>query len=243
MSQNIYAFLLVLLIELLWVRIDTYGPYSPGQWQLSATRVSAGFPLRAVSFTVHRTTGNIPPWTNYPERSEWRPGFRVFPVSQVVVGFSAVALFFGIRWLLRFDAARSISVGIVVGIVFGILTSLATRPPTRTHGDDPVTWLNGVWTLVALPAAICFLARHARSWRQPLLFLAAAVVVFPWASLWCDQFKSAYRHTLGSTSRMTLAPSLEQMFIEPLMVGCMVLVSVFLMRRFLPFFRPYAADA
>jgi hypothetical protein len=237
MRQNVHAILLVLLIELLWVRIDTNGWYSPGQWQRSATRISAGFPVPAVSFTVHRTTGNMPPWTNYPERSEWRPGLRMFPLSQVAVGVSAVAVFFGIRWLLRFDTARTVFEGIVVGVAFGILTSLATRPPTRTEADDPVTWLNGVWTFIALPSAICFLARRASSWRQPLLLLAVIVAVFPWASLWCDQFKAAYRHAGGATSRRILEPSLEDMVIAPLMVGCMVLGLVFLMRRFVPVFR------
>src|SRR5690349_2745579 len=115
MQRNIHAVLLVLLVELLWVRIDSNGWYSPGQWERSATRVSVGFPFRAVAFTVHRTTGSLPPDTNYPERSEWRPGLRVFPLSQIVAGLSAVALFFGIRWLLRFDTARTVSVGIVIG--------------------------------------------------------------------------------------------------------------------------------
>jgi len=243
MQRNIQAVLLVWRVELLWVRIDSNGWYSPGQWERSATRVSAGFPIRAVAFTVHRTTGNMRPDINYPERSEWRPGLRLFPLSQIVVGLSAVVLFFGIRWLLRFDTVRTVSVGIVIGVAFGILTSLTTRPPTRTEGDDPVTWLNGVWTFIVLPVAICVLARHARSWRQPLWLLAGTVVVFPWASLWCDQFKSAYQYSTGASSRRILEPSLEQMVIVPLMVGCMVLVLVFLLRWFVPAFRRLEAAA
>jgi hypothetical protein len=243
MPRNVHAVLLVLLVELLWVRIDSNGwGWKPlSEWEVSAFRVSAGFPIHAVSFIEHQTTGNMPPDTWLPEGHDWEPGLHVSPFSLTIDVLSAVALYFGIRWLLSFDAARTVSMGIVIGAAFGILTSLAARPPTRFQGQDPVTWLNGLWTFIALPVAICLLARHARSWREPLLLLAATVVMFPWASLWCDQFKPEYHHVLGERGRTVLGPSVELMVREPLMVGGMVLVVVFVLRRFVPGFRPREA--
>ena len=243
MRRDFYAALLVLLIELLWVRIDTNGWYSPGQWRRTATRISVGFPLPAVSFTAHRTMGNMPPGTNYPERSEWRPGVRAFPLYQLLAGLSAFALFFGIRWLLRFKLSRPISSGFALGVLFGILTRVSTRPATGTEFDDPATWLNAVWVFIALPAAICFLSRRTRSPWHPVLMLASALALIPWASLWFDQFWSWSRRTATPYGYRVLEPSFEDMVGAPLLLGCLVIGFLLLMRRFIPFFRTDEAIA
>jgi hypothetical protein len=244
MRQNCHALLLVLIIELLWVRLDSFGVYSPGQWQYADTRVSAGFPVRAVSFTFSEMADNLPHLMMLPESLEWTwtpvPGFTVYPLRQALAGFSALALFFGLRWLLKFELARGVSHGVTVGVVFGILTSLATRPSMRIETGDPVNWFHGFLTLIALPSAICVLSRRSKSWRYPVLLLVVIVAVFPWASFWCDQFKSRYRFVLGAHDRVILEPSVDAI-LSSLFVGCMVGVLVFLMRRFLPNFKRYEA--
>jgi hypothetical protein len=244
MRQTFHALLLVFIIELLWVRLDSFGAYSPGAWQYVDTSVCAGFPLRAVSFTFHQGVGNVPQFRSFPApfMSAWTPvpGFTVYPSCQALAAFSAMVLFFGLRWLLNFELARRISHGVAVGVVFGILTSLATRASTRIETGDPVNWFNGFLTIIALPSAICFLSQRSRSWRYPLLLLVVIVAVFPWASFWCDQFKPQYRYVLGAGGRRILEPSIDAI-LTSLFVGCMVGVFVFLIRRFLPIFKRYEA--
>lgn len=241
--QNVYALLLVAIIELLWLRVDTSGWYSPGQWDRSATRISLGFPLPAASWTTLRTTGYMPPWTNYPDREEWKPGVRVFPMFQGLAVLSAVVLFVAIRWLLRFEVAHIISYGFVLGVLFGALTRLSTRPPTRTESDDAANWLNGFWVFIALPAVICFLSRHKRQWWNAALMLLSTLTIVPWASLWFDQFWSWSGRMAIHHGYRILKPSLEDMVFAPMLIYGIVIGLVFVMRRFAPLFRTHESAA
>jgi len=87
------------------------------------------------------------------------------------------------------------------GAVYGALTSVCAQPAAGVYAEDPCTWLNGLWTVILVPTALCALARRLH-WRRLALQVVAVLAVFPWASLWMSQFKQAYRHSAGSQTAL-----------------------------------------
>jgi hypothetical protein len=186
MRQNLHAILLVVLLQLPWVAAESNGWESPGQWHRRALKVSVGFPVHCLSYTVVRTTGDLASWVNYPERSQWLPGFRVSRLFWTLDAFAAVAAFFGFRWSLRFEAGRAVGTGFVLGLAAGVLSCLSTISSWR-----PVSvWIIAPLMIVGLPFAVCYLTRPARSVWLPLLMLAVSLFVMPWMSGRLEHFRA-----------------------------------------------------
>ncbi len=249
MRRLICTVLLLLLVEVFWLRISANGWSSSGQWRRTATRISVGFPLLAVSFTTHSSSGSAPLWgASYPEYNDWQPGLKVFPFFLIVDALMAVAVFYGISRLLQRRSARIVFLGVAIGAALGLLINLGTLQPTGVFWYDEVTWFNGVVVFIALPAVVCIATYRDQSWHQPVLLLAVAVLTGPWGVLWCDQFKPQFHPFVngipkwaGITGRAIREPSIGDMLIEPLAAGIVIAASILLTRRFLPFVRRHQA--
>jgi hypothetical protein len=239
MRQNLYAILLVTLLQLLWVAAESNGWESPGQWHRRALKISVGFPVRCASYTAIHTTGDLPAWTNYPERSQWLPGLRVSRVLWPLDALAAVAAFFGFRWLLRFEAGRAASMGFVLGLVAGVLDSFSTIASWR-----PISvWVIAPLMLVGLPVTVCFLTRRARSVWLPLLMLAVAVLVMPWMASRLEHFRADHGFSFAAGDSSVWSPSVTEMVFMPLVCIAVLSIPVLLIRRFLPVFWKHEAVA
>lgn len=234
MRRTINAALCLLLIEVLWLSVERNEVNSPGQWKIMDTRISAGFPFQSISFTARQTSGDSQAaLSTHPDDIRWWPGFW-FSLLLLSLDFvAALAVFFGIRWLLEYQFARTIFLGLVMGVLFGVLINFGIRrlPRPGYIFEDPISWLNGFSVFIALPTAICFFTRHAR-WQKSILLLLTTLAIFPWASFWCDQFRP---------DRQFIGPTIERMILEPLLIGCLVIPVIFLMRKFLSSFTKPAA--
>lgn len=239
MRRNIYAGLLVVLFQLLWVAAESEGWKSPGNWDRRALKVSVGFPVPCASYTAVRTTGDMPSWQNYPDRSQWLPGHRVSGVPLALDALAVVAAFFGFRCLLRYQAGRAASAGFALGIVFGVMGSLLAMVSWSPASE----WIIALLFLMGLPTAICYLTRHARSVWLPLLMLAVAVLVMPWMSARVEYFRADHGFSFAAEGSTIWSPSLEDMLFVPLMCVAVLSVLVLLIRRFVPVFRKHETVA
>ncbi len=233
MRENVYAVLLVALLQLLWVAAESNGWESPGHWDRVALKVSVGFPMCCASYTAVRTTGELPARVNYPERSQWLPGFRVSWNFLALDVFAAAAAFFGFRWLLRSEAGRAASVGFVLGLVAGAMGSLSTVASLRPTS----VWIVAPLMLVGLPLTVCYLTRRADSVWLPLLMLTVTLFVMPWMSGRLDHFKADRGFSFAAKYFTAWSPSLEDMVFIPLVCVVILCIPVLLMRRFVAAFR------
>ena len=235
MRQNIQAVLLVALLQLLWVAAEASG------WQFSETvhrqalKVSVGFPVSCASYTAVHTTGDVPPWENYPERTQWLPGIRVSVVYGILDALVVVAAFLGFRWLLRFDLGRAACIGFVLGFVGGVLASFTTIASWRPTS----TWILTPLVLIGIPTSICFMTRRVRSDWQAFLMLAVAFLVMPWASERVAFFQADHGFSFLADSYSRWSPSIEQMVFFPFLCIVVLSILVLLLRRFVPFFRKH----
>jgi hypothetical protein len=229
MRKTIHAALLLLLIEAFWLSVEKNEVDSPGHWKIIDTRISLGFPFQSISFTTRQTSGDSQAaLATHPDDIRWWSGFWFSYIFLLVDALAAFALYFGVRWLLRFQFVRAVFIGLTMGVFFGIFVNLGIRRLPQ-HGyifEDPVSWFNGFLVFIALPTAICFFSRSLR-WYQPVFLLLPLLVIFPWVSFWCDQFRP---------NRQFIEPTFERMVLEPLLIGFMAMPLIFLMRRFPPFF-------
>lgn len=235
MRLGIYSVLLVTLLQLLWVAAESNGWESAGPWHRRALKVSVGFPVQCASYTLVRTTGDVPP--NYPERSRWLPGLHISPVLIVLDIFAAVAAFFGFRWLLRFEAGRVICIGFVLGLVAGMLDSISTIPSWRPFS----VWIVAPLLILGLPASVCFLTRRSRSVWLPFLMLTVAVLVLPWMAARLEYFRPDFGFSFSATFSTEWNPSAKEMLLLPLVCAAVLCIPVFLMRCFVPIFRKHEA--
>jgi hypothetical protein len=231
--------MLMILLQLLWVAAESYGWESPGQWHRGALKVSVGFPVQCASYTVIRTTGDLPSWENYPGRSQWLPGVHVSLVWGVLDILAAVTAFLSFRWLLRFEIGRVACAGLVLGLVAGVLDCLGTIPSWRPAS----VWLVAPLLILGLPATVCFLTRCSRSVWLPLLMLAVAVFVMPWMAERLEYFRPDYGFSFTAKSFTIWSPSADRMLFEPLVFTAVLCVPVLLMRWLLLAFRKHGAVA
>ena len=232
--EQIYAALLLLLVEVFWFSLEINRVTSPGEWQIRETRFAAGFPIHSISYTIKQTSGNsVTAMAIHSDDIRWWPDFWFSYIFLLLDILAAFAVFLGIRLLLRFQFARTIFLGLAIGVVFGILINFGIRRlPQRGYiFEDPVSWLNGFSVFIALPTTIYFFTRSLR-WYQPIFLLLALLVIFPWISFWCDQFR---------INRQFFEPTVERMVFEPLLIGFMTLPLIFLMRGLRHFFTKPAA--
>jgi hypothetical protein len=230
---------LVVLLQLLWVAAESNGWESTGQWKRRALKVSVGFPMQCVSYTVVRTKGNLPAWVNYPDRNQWLPGLRVSSVFWPLDVLVAVGAYFGFRYVLRYEVGRSISAGFVLGLVAGVLACFTTIESWRPAS----VWVIAPLMLAGLPLTVCFLTRRARPLWLPLLMLAVALLVMPWMSGRLEHFKADHGFSFDAKSSTIWSPSFEEMVYLPLVCFAVLSVPVLLIRRFVPIFRHYASAA
>lgn len=246
MRQNLYAVLLVVLFQLPWVTSESNGWKSPGKWHRSALKISVGFPVHCASYTVIHTTGDLPVWTNYPDRSQWLPGLRVLPVFWSLDALGAFAAFIGFRWMLRFEAGRAASMGFVLGLVAGVLGSFSTIASWL-----PVSvWFIAPLMLVGLPATVCFLTRRSRSVWLPLLMLAVAAFVMPWMASRLELFSRRFKlfrtdhgFSFAAYTSSMWRPSVEEMVFMPLVCIAVLSIPILLIRRYAPVFWKHEAVA
>lgn len=234
MGKNLYAILLVVLLQLPWVAAESNG-WESSQWERRALKVSVGFPVQCLSYTIVRTRGDLPAWENYPERSRWSPGIRVSPMFWTLDVCAAIGAFFGFRWLLRYEAGRTASTGSVLGLVTGILNSLSTIESWRPAS----IWIIAPLMLAGLPLAVCYLTRRVRSLWPPLSMLTVALLVMPWMSGRLEHFRPDHGFSFDAKAFSVWSPSVEEMVFLPLICAAALSIPVLLIRRFVPAFRQH----
>jgi hypothetical protein len=238
MYRIIQAVLLVVLLEVLWVGLDSESAYSPDEWRWVATKLSLGFPMRCASLTTVENIGH-PPFT-YPEGDPWGPGVRISWGRCVVDLVAAVVSVIVFARLLRYEAGRMAVLSCFWGVVAGLMISLGTH---ATGERTLLTWVSVAFILVGLPAMVCFHTRRVSSVWIAIAFLAVSMAVMPWAYRWCDQFKTEHRFTLAHHSKTTLKPSVQEMVVVPVVCGAVLVIPVLLIRRFVPGLRKHESIA
>jgi hypothetical protein len=129
---------------------------------------------------------------------------------------------------------------LVLGFAVGVISSLGKTSPYaalfRWDGSLLIRCVEAMVLLVGIPASVCALTRRTRSAWLAVLVLAGAMLIAPWADMWSDHFKAA-------NSGRVFTASLDGTAWEPLMLTAIMVIPMFLMRRFIPAFRRYAAVA
>ena len=222
----ILAFLLVMLVEVLWVGLDTERASKPVVWQWVATKVSVGFPVNCVSVTTLESRGK--PLFVIGTDDPWAPGVRFLWGWCLVDLLAAVAVFLGMTRLLRHESGRLFIKAAVLGVVGGVLMSLGS---SETGERNWLTWVSLAFLFAGLPALICFHTKRLAAEWGALSVLAVSLMVLPWASQWGDQFKTENRFTISHRSKTALAPTVQQMVVQPLACWVVLSIPLFVMRR------------
>jgi len=232
MRQNVYAILLVAMLQLLTFETAYNSWGSRGQWERHAIKVSLGFPVNCISYTSSRVTGNLPEWLNYPDRNKWLPGFRVSPVFFALDALYAVAAFFGFRWLLFYKVGRIISLGLVLGLFAGVIMNF-----DNIDSWQPISGLITVPLLLAgLPITVCYLTRRSRSVWSPVRMLSVALFVMPWVCFRAELALPKYFRGYSVPDEVLL----DTLFL-PLVFIAILIIPVLVVRRFVPFCRSHEA--
>jgi len=237
--NTIYALLLAVLFQLLWVVAAGNGWSSPGDWERRAIKVSAGFPVQFVAYTVTRTTGNLPPSMNYPDRSDWQPGVHISWFGCVIDLLTTIVLFIGIRYILRYPMGSALGIGYVMGLLVGGMFGVADIPAWRTWS----VWLVLPLLLLGLPIAACYASRKARSAVTLLVILTTALPVGAWIAARIAFFRPDHEFSLNAESFTRWDPSFHEIILIPF-AGAMVLFLMSLaIRHLVPGLKPANTNA
>ncbi len=222
----ILAFLLVMLVEVLWVGIDTERDSKPVVWQWVATKVSVGFPVNFVSVTTFESRGQ--PLFVIGADDPWAPGVRILWGWFLVDLLAAVALFIAISHLLLHKTGLLFIKACIFGVVGGVLMSLGS---SDAGGWNWLTWVFLVFLFAGIPGLIYINTKHLTRNLGALALLAVSLLVLPWACRWGDQFKTENRFTMSHRSKTTLTPTLQQMVVQPLACWTVLIIPLLLMRK------------
>jgi len=127
---------------------------------------------------------------------------------------------------------------VILGSAIGVMSSVGKSSPYAAffRWDVDRRWFVAIFLLLGIPAIICFLTRRTCSVWMPVLMLVGTLLLATWVDLYSDHFKAA-----NHGRNFTL--SLDDLVWEPLIVGIVLMIPMFLMRRFISFFRRYEALA
>jgi hypothetical protein len=199
-KKVLYAIALLLIIELLYVRIDGLS-WKLSRWQAEADSYAVGFPFRSVSYTIFKMVGQMYPGEIYPEKDKWKPGLNVdiLPL-ELDICIGVVLFYFFIR-LLPFQVLKLILKACVIGI---ILVSAGHIFDEFFRLADREWWIFFPFVIfvsfVILPLSIyCFF----HSSTKPKLSLVGAAFVATLSGLFAENRMNDILVSPGTTTHLS----------------------------------------
>jgi hypothetical protein len=238
MSKKIAIIVFIALLQLLWTTANACS-WSTRQRHCHAIKISMGFPVNCVSYTLVRDNGKVPiSWAeNYPELNQYLPGIKILPVFLILDAIIAFAFFIGLCRLFRKNMYHAAVTGLSLGVMAYAIAIICTVSVLHPFSDG----IFASFLLVVIPSTICIVTRRVRSVWQPLLILAIAVCVMTWIYYRCGHIDFSFKAT-DSTSlpgRMTF----DDMITVPLIIFGFLSLEIVIFRRFVSFFKFKKSDA